>query len=330
MVKDGCVCFYFHVTKSKRPCRFWSFLRDLFGLMKQMMDFQRNTVTACPRRPSQPNAPGVGQTCCLATQPGQVLAHGPDGPQQNCHALAQPATQQKEEAHQPMCLKHYWSQEIAELPRPIQHPGESLEMKQFILTQCLVFSESEKRVTDKKPTGKVSPPTGSPTPELRPHQCNTTQWPDTWVWTLPCSVEPSGTIFRASLGFGPRPGESLKKRNTLPLVCTEYDTMTTATAVGGLTYASGMCALRCWTRGGQTCCTDMLSLHYSQFAFMLSMYQTRQSEQVGLKTVYPECKRDRQVYGQIHNNTAPICQKGVGEVDGRSVAVVVAPTHHPV
>lgn len=117
-------------------------------------------------------------------------------------ASAQPATQQKEEAHQPMCLKHYWSQEIAELPRPIQHPGESLEMKQFILTQCLVFSESEKRVTDKKPTGKVSPPTGSPTPELRPHQCNTTQWPDTWVWTLPCSVEPSGTIFRASLGFG--------------------------------------------------------------------------------------------------------------------------------
>ncbi|XP_052464892.1 zinc finger BED domain-containing protein 4-like [Carassius gibelio] len=111
-----------------------------------------------------------------------------------------------------MCLKHYWSQEIAELPRPIQHSGESLEIKHFILTQCLVFSESEKRVTDKKPTGTVSPPTGSPTPELRPHQCNTTQWPDTWVWTLPCSVEPSGTIFRASLGFGTHLQEGLHSR----------------------------------------------------------------------------------------------------------------------
>lgn len=66
-----------------------------------------------------------------------------------------------------MCLKHYWSQEIAELPRPIQHPGESLEMKQFILTQCLVFSESEKIVSEKKPAGTVSP-TGSPTPAAPP------------------------------------------------------------------------------------------------------------------------------------------------------------------
>lgn len=48
----------------------------------------------------------------------------------------------------------------------------------------------------------------------------------------------------------------------------------------------------------------MLSLHYSQFAFMHSMYQTRQSEPVGLKTVYLECKRDQQVYGQIHNNVS--------------------------
>ncbi|CAM4733410.1 unnamed protein product [Leuciscus chuanchicus] len=101
------------------------------------------------------NAPGVGQTCCLPTQPGQV---GPDGSQPNCHASAQPATQQKEEAHQPRAV----------LPRPIQHPGESLEMTQFILTQCLVFSESEKMVSEKKPAGTVSPPTGSPTPAAPP------------------------------------------------------------------------------------------------------------------------------------------------------------------
>ncbi|KAK7116913.1 hypothetical protein R3I94_023263 [Phoxinus phoxinus] len=56
----------------------------------------------------------------------------------------------------------------------------------------MVFSESKKIVSEKKPAGTVSPPTGL---------CNTTQWPDTRVWTLQCSVEPSGTIFSASSGF---------------------------------------------------------------------------------------------------------------------------------
>lgn len=48
-------------------------------------------------------------------------------------------------------------------------------IKSFL--KCLVFSESEKRVSDKKPAGTVSPPTGSPTPAAPPSSIRTAYLP---------------------------------------------------------------------------------------------------------------------------------------------------------